>query len=250
MSKTAVSAARIVGWVAAVWAAAMPAFANGHGGAIHGGGFHAGFHGGTHVAVGGARFYGGGHGYAAPYYGHAYSRAAYGGYGGYGGYRGFAGYGHRPGWGGGYWRGGYWNGGYWPGAYYRGGYSWFLPVLPVGYLTLWWGGLPYYYWDDAYYLWSPRYRGYVVTDPPPVAGSAAGGQDDTPASGGSPDLYVYPRNGQSDAQTSKDRFECHQWSVGQTGFDPSSSSNPSGSNASNYQRAMKACLDARGYSAR
>ena len=33
--------------------------------------------------------------------------------------------------------------------------------------------------------------------------------------------YAYPNAGQSEQQQSQDRFECHQWSVSQTGFDPS-----------------------------
>ncbi|CAN0511749.1 unnamed protein product, partial [Phaeothamnion confervicola] len=33
--------------------------------------------------------------------------------------------------------------------------------------------------------------------------------------------YAYPNAGQSEQQLSKDRYECHQWSVSQTGFDPS-----------------------------
>lgn len=33
--------------------------------------------------------------------------------------------------------------------------------------------------------------------------------------------FVYPKAGQSEQQQSKDRFECHQWAVQQTGFDPS-----------------------------
>lgn len=33
--------------------------------------------------------------------------------------------------------------------------------------------------------------------------------------------YAYPNAGQSEQQQSKDRYECHQWSVSQTGFDPS-----------------------------
>lgn len=33
--------------------------------------------------------------------------------------------------------------------------------------------------------------------------------------------YAYPNAGQTEAQQSKDRFECHQWSVSQSGFDPS-----------------------------
>ncbi len=34
------------------------------------------------------------------------------------------------------------------------------------------------------------------------------------------DFYVYPANGQSDEQLGRDRYECHRWAVGETGFDP------------------------------
>jgi hypothetical protein len=33
--------------------------------------------------------------------------------------------------------------------------------------------------------------------------------------------YIYPTRGQNQQQQSKDRYECHTWAVGQTGFDPS-----------------------------
>jgi hypothetical protein len=36
-----------------------------------------------------------------------------------------------------------------------------------------------------------------------------------------PRLFVYPANGQSVEQLERDRYECHTWSVQQTGFDPS-----------------------------
>jgi len=36
-----------------------------------------------------------------------------------------------------------------------------------------------------------------------------------------PQLYVYPNNGQSPDQLDRDRYECNNWSVKQTGFDPS-----------------------------
>jgi hypothetical protein len=35
------------------------------------------------------------------------------------------------------------------------------------------------------------------------------------------DIFMYPAKGQSAAQQDKDRYECHRWAVGQTGFDPS-----------------------------
>ena len=150
-----------------------------------------------------------------------------------------------------YWGGGYWNGVFWPRVWCCSvGFAWFLPVLPYGYTTFWWGGVPYYYWNNVYYGWSPDDNGYVVTDPPPVAGT-----DSTDSTGaysdfaGGADVYLYPRNGQSDEQTQTDRYECHSWAVSQSGYDPTRpSQHPSGK--ANYRRAMIACLDGRGYSAR
>jgi hypothetical protein len=148
-----------------------------------------------------------------------------------------------------YWGGGYWNGVFWPHVYFNVGFAWFLPVLPFGYSTFWWGGAPYYYWNDLYYTWSPYDNGYVVTDPPPAAGT-----DAAPAAGyedaaGSADVYIYPRSGQSDEQMQTDRYECHSWAASQSGFDPTRpAQQPAG--RANYRRAMIACLEARGYSAR
>jgi Glycine zipper len=40
------------------------------------------------------------------------------------------------------------------------------------------------------------------------------------------DIYAYPTNGQSAEQQDRDRYDCLQWAVQQTGFDPSSPSVP------------------------
>ncbi|HLY53583.1 MAG TPA: hypothetical protein VKQ31_11275, partial [Steroidobacteraceae bacterium] len=127
----------------------------------------------------------------------------------------------------------------------------FLPVLPFGYATYWWDGMPYYYVNSLYYTYSPDDNGYVVTEPPPAEGEEApqAGSAVAVPGGSDADLYVYPRNGQSDQQMSNDRYECHSWAAGQTGFDPTRSGGQSG-NPADYRRAMLACLDARGYSAR
>ncbi len=100
----------------------------------------------------------------------------------------------------------------------------------------------------------------MVTEPPPVAGTADDSGDADQASapagapesgaGGSADVYLYPRNGQTAQQTSTDRYECHSWAVGQTGFDPTRSGGQQSGSDDDYRRAMIACLDARGYSAR
>lgn len=38
--------------------------------------------------------------------------------------------------------------------------------------------------------------------------------------------YVYPSRGQSQEQQDRDRYECHTWSVSQTGFDPTRAQAP------------------------
>ncbi len=39
-------------------------------------------------------------------------------------------------------------------------------------------------------------------------------------------LYFYPRNGQTTEQQSRDHYECYNWAVKQTGFDPGQSEIP------------------------
>jgi len=119
--------------------------------------------------------------------------------------------------------------------------------------------VPYYYYQGVYYNWSPDYGQYVVTDPPPISGDdASEGAAPPPAAQaaggdgrGAMSLFVYPKQGQSDQQTQNDRFQCHQWAVGQTGFDPTNTANTSQASTAtpeNYKRAVTACLEARGYS--
>jgi len=132
------------------------------------------------------------------------------------------------------------------------------------YATYWWGGVPYYYANDVYYTYNNGYNGYVVTDPPPIdsgdSDSGAGNgtysaaepgdvQSNNSGAGGSSNVYAYPKDGQSDEQQSTDRYECHKWAVAQSGFDPTQTSRASG-NSTDYRRAMAACLDGRGYSAK
>src|SRR6185503_2495139 len=114
--------------------------------------------------------------------------------------------------------------------YYRGG-AWYRPYgprfvvvappigigvgfLPPFYTTVWFGGVPYYYADQTYYMWRPERREYVVTDPP------AGNGRVREQGSGSDEIFVYPKNGQSEERQSTDRYECHSWAVEKTGFDP------------------------------
>src|SRR5580658_3064193 len=75
-----------------------------------------------------------------------------------------------------------------------------------------------------------------------------------PAMAGAAGLLIYPKNGQSQDQQAADRYACHSWAQGQTGFDPtdpnSAASPREAAHRSDYRRAMSACLEARGYSVR
>jgi hypothetical protein len=119
------------------------------------------------------------------------------------------------------------------------------------------GGVPYYYADNVYYTSLPDQSGYAVVPPPGDAGAAPpdggdAGQYQAPPDTAPMDLIIYPKNGQSKDQQAADEYECHNWAHGQTGFDPTQ---PAGGVApgdadrahSNYDRAMSACLQGRGY---
>jgi hypothetical protein len=108
----------------------------------------------------------------------------------------------------------------------------------------------------VYYTWNPTYDGYTATDPPPIADSSAAGADGSavapadqgqaqaqsqPEPGTAGQIFMYPKNGQSEEQQSTDKRECQQWAAAQAGSD--------GANSSDYRRAMMACVEGRGYSA-
>jgi hypothetical protein len=199
--------------VSVAMAAGAPAYAQ-HAGHV-GGGFHGGYGGGFH-----------------------------GGYGGWHGGYGYGGYGWRGGYGYG-WRGGYW--GPWGWGLGGLGLGLYFATLPYYYSTYWWGGVPYYYADNTYYRWNDGVSQYETVAPP--AGIQNQGGVAAQGAAAPTDLIVYPKNGQTQEQLGKDKFECYRWAVGQTGFDPTQ---PGGGaapgNRSNYLRAQAACLEGRGYS--
>ena len=136
-----------------------------------------------------------------------------------------------------------------------------IRVLPRFYTSLWIGGVPYYYANNVYYTQGPQ--GYVVTQPPagqtivetPAGATDNSGEDivEQPAnaqlSQAPVDLYVYPARGQSEKQLAADRNECHAWAVKKSGYDPynASSGFQIGQKRTDYERALTACLEGRGY---
>jgi hypothetical protein len=147
----------------------------------------------------------------------------------------------------------YFHGGVWygrrDGSYFvvRPSIGWFIPVLPAFYTTIWFGGIPYYYANDVYYVWDPSRSGYIVTNPP----ADINAQEAPPVM--SEQLYIYPKQGQTEQQQANDRYACHEWGVKQTGYDPTQppanmSQDELNNRREEYRRAMKACLEGRGYS--
>ena len=124
----------------------------------------------------------------------------------------------------------------------------FVPVLPPFYTTVWVGGLPYYYANDTYYVWRDAENGYEVVEPPT-------GQSVSTEAPPSDELFIYPQHNQSAEQQASDKYQCHKWASSQTEFDPTQSGGgvppeQSGPKRTEYQRAMRACLEGRGYSVR
>jgi hypothetical protein len=210
-------------------AAAAVAGPSGHaGGGFHGGGFHGG--GAYHVSGG---FHGGYHapGYGGHYYyGHGWYGHPYGGYG----YRGY--YPWYPWW----------------------GLGWYVPYLPLYYSTYWWGGVPYYYASNVYYVWDDAAAQYQAVDPPRELAEANrnGTAPPAPAGSSAPDLFAYPKGGQSQEQQARDREECRQWAAAQAQGNPaggaapgapSAPSAPATANREDFLRAEAACLTARNY---
>ena len=112
--------------------------------------------------------------------------------------------------------------------------------LPSFARELWIGSMLYFVAAGTYYLWNANNQRYEVVAPPPsVQGNSVTSYE----------VIAYPARGQSPEQQGRDRYECHNWAVGQSGFDPATATRPVGSETTErYRRAIGACLNGRGYS--
>lgn len=107
------------------------------------------------------------------------------------------------------------------------------------------GAVAYLYANGVYYR-EHQGGGYEVV-PPPVEG--------LPTTAAPVKFYVYPRLNQTAERQAADEYECHQWAVAQSGFDPSAAATGQRAGAlpaerGGYQRASGACLEGRGYTVR
>ena len=107
-------------------------------------------------------------------------------------------------------------------GYYAGGHRWRHGGV---WLAPWWGPQIVFTAPPVVYAAPP-----VALEPAPVS---------VPAT--RPDPVIYPRTGQSAAQTEADRQDCNRWAVTQ----PAALAD-----AAVFQRAVEACMDGRGYTMR
>lgn len=140
--------------------------------------------------------------------------------------------------------------------FYSGGY-WYRPQGPryvvvqpprgirVGYLPdyareVWIGGALLFLAAGSYYAYQESTQDYVVVEPPMQ-------QPPQPASNGY-DVVAYPANGQSPEQVNQDGYECYQYAVQQSGFNPRTATyQPDPSVVQAYRQAQGNCLSSRGY---
>jgi hypothetical protein len=86
-----------------------------------------------------------------------------------------------------------------------------------------------------------------------LSATCALGQSPPPAPGPGADLRISPQNGQTADKQWADRYECHNWSKTQSGYDPTQpgggvAASDAATRRDEYRRSMAACLEARGYS--
>ncbi|WP_095130724.1 DUF6515 family protein [Pseudomonas sp. Irchel s3h14] len=140
--------------------------------------------------------------------------------------------------------------------FYSGGY-WYRPQGPryvvvqpprgirVSYLPdyareVWIGGALLFLAAGSYYAYQERTQDYVVVEPPVQP-------QPQPVSNGY-DVVAYPANGQSPEQVNQDGYECYQYAVQQSGFDPRTATyQPDPSVVQAYRQAQGNCLSSRGY---
>ena len=127
----------------------------------------------------------------------------------------------------------------------------FLPLLPPYYTMVWWGSTPYYYANDAYYVWDAARNEYQVVAPP--TGLDAAGTTPSPVVAGASDqLFATPSKGQSPEQQANDRNECNQWARTESGYDPTApdAAAQSRDKRTAYFHNQAACLGSLGYAVR
>jgi hypothetical protein len=157
------------------------------------------------------------------------------------------------------WRGQdyYYSGGYW---YRPQGQRYEVVTAPYGVRTrylpdyaqrMWIGSSVFFLAAGTYYQYQDNTQDYVVVNPPVQQVIQAPPLSPTYSQqvpNSSYDVDFQPANGQSPEQVAQDRYDCQQWAVQQSGFDPARVSYAPAPEVVNvYRQNMANCLSSRGY---
>jgi hypothetical protein len=125
------------------------------------------------------------------------------------------------------------------------GHGYFFASLPPYCALLYWQGTAFYYADGFYYQWNGNAGGYQEVEPPAGIARQVDSQKVVET-----ELFVFPVEGQTNAQLEADRAMCDRWAVTQAGFDPRAARQAADDFAAqreSYARADRLCLEARHY---
>jgi hypothetical protein len=115
-----------------------------------------------------------------------------------------------------------------------------IQYLPDYAREVWIGGSLLFLAAGSYYAYQEATQDYVVVEPPVQ-------QQPQPQSQGY-DVEAYPANGQSPEQVQQDGYQCYQYAVQQSGFDPRTATyQPAPEVVQAYRQAQGNCLSSRGY---
>ncbi len=117
-----------------------------------------------------------------------------------------------------------------------------IPVLPPYATPVVIDGTSYYYANGAYYAPAAGTSGYVVVNPPASRSNVEVTPE--PARPPASEVFAYPREQQGHEQIERDRSECEDWAADEV-------NKMNGHTVDgDYQRALSACLEGRGYTVR
>jgi hypothetical protein len=133
-------------------------------------------------------------------------------------------------------------------GWFVAGRGYFFASLPAYCALVYWQGTGFYYADGIYYEWNGTAGGYQEVEPPAGLVRQVDSQNAVDT-----DPFVFPVEGQTNAQLESDRAECDRWAVTQAGFDPRTAqprekaADRFAAQRDDYARADRLCLEARHY---
>jgi hypothetical protein len=128
------------------------------------------------------------------------------------------------------------------------GHGYFFASLPPYCALRYWQGTGFYYAEGIYYEWNGTAGGYQEVEPPAGLVQIIDSQKAAEA-----ELFVFPVEGQTNAQLEADRAACDRWAATQAGFDPrttqprNEAADGFTAQRDSYAHADRLCLEARHY---